>query len=70
MRRVAIKLAYEGTEFFGYQGQRTKRTVQDELEKGLQKIFGFRINTFVQEEQIQESMLTDRLSPLMFQMTE
>ncbi|HQI79376.1 MAG TPA: tRNA pseudouridine synthase A, partial [Petrotogaceae bacterium] len=47
MRRVAIKLAYEGTEFFGYQGQRTKRTVQDELEKGLQKIFGFRINTFV-----------------------
>lgn len=39
MRMVAATVAYDGTDFYGYQGQRTVRTVQGEFEKALQKIF-------------------------------
>jgi len=39
MRMVAATVAYDGTHFFGYQGQRNVRTVQGEFEKSLKKIF-------------------------------
>ncbi|HEX5163897.1 MAG TPA: tRNA pseudouridine(38-40) synthase TruA [Thermomicrobiales bacterium] len=38
MRRVRITLGYDGTEFFGSQSQPGRRTVQDELERLLQRL--------------------------------
>lgn len=38
MRRVRITLGYDGTEFFGSQSQPGCRTVQDELERLLQRL--------------------------------
>lgn len=40
MARYQLTLAYDGTDFFGSQRQASKRTVQGELEKALQK-FGW-----------------------------
>ena len=39
MRMVAATVAYDGTDFYGYQGQRTFRTVQGDFENALEKIF-------------------------------
>lgn len=39
-RRIRIDLAYDGTDFFGWQVQSHGRTVQGELEKALGKIEG------------------------------
>ncbi|MBO8160979.1 MAG: tRNA pseudouridine(38-40) synthase TruA [Thermosipho sp. (in: Bacteria)] len=45
MKRFAIEFSYDGTNFFGYQGQPNVRTVQGELENALEKIFKVRIFT-------------------------
>ncbi|MCD6104671.1 MAG: tRNA pseudouridine(38-40) synthase TruA [Thermosipho sp. (in: Bacteria)] len=45
MKRFAIEFSYDGTNFFGYQGQPNVRTVQGELENALEKIFKERIYT-------------------------
>ncbi|ABR30798.1 tRNA pseudouridine synthase ACD [Thermosipho melanesiensis] len=45
MKRFAIEFSYDGTNFFGYQGQPNVRTVQGELEKALERIFKERIFT-------------------------
>ncbi len=37
--RVKIEISYDGTNFFGYQKQHNFRTVQEELEKVLCKVF-------------------------------
>lgn len=39
MKMAAAVVAYDGTNFFGYQGQRTVRTVQGVFEETLEKIF-------------------------------
>src|SRR5512143_2871062 len=38
MARYQLTLAYDGTDFFGSQRQASKRTVQGELEKALQRL--------------------------------
>lgn len=38
MVRIKCKLAYDGSQFFGYQIQPDKRTVQGEFEKALEKL--------------------------------
>ena len=38
MARYQVKIAYDGTEFFGMQRQRSERTVQGEFENSLRKI--------------------------------
>ncbi|MEO0293433.1 MAG: tRNA pseudouridine(38-40) synthase TruA [candidate division WOR-3 bacterium] len=43
MENVKIVLEYDGTDFYGWQVQPGKRTVQGELEKALLKIFGEKI---------------------------
>jgi tRNA pseudouridine38-40 synthase len=43
MQNIKITLEYDGTDFFGWQLQPGKRTVQGELEKALKIIFGKRI---------------------------
>lgn len=37
-RRIACKLAYDGTAFSGYQVQPGKRTVQGEIEQALRSL--------------------------------
>lgn len=38
MQRLKCTMAYDGTDFFGYQIQPQKRTVQEEVEKALKKL--------------------------------
>ena len=38
MARYKLNLKYDGTDFYGFQRQEEKRTVQSEVEKALQKI--------------------------------
>jgi tRNA pseudouridine38-40 synthase len=38
MRRIKLTVAYDGTDFYGWQVQRAGRTVQGELEKALEKL--------------------------------
>lgn len=45
MKRFAIEFSYDGTKFYGYQGQPNVRTVQGELENALERIFKERIYT-------------------------
>ncbi|BBE30639.1 tRNA pseudouridine synthase A [Tepiditoga spiralis] len=45
-RMVAATVAYDGTEFFGFQGQPKFRTVQGEFELALQKIFKQKVISF------------------------
>ncbi len=45
MKRFLAIVAYDGTNFFGSQGQPNVRTVQGEFEKALERIFGRRIIT-------------------------
>ncbi|MGB9614263.1 MAG: tRNA pseudouridine(38-40) synthase TruA, partial [Fervidobacterium sp.] len=46
MKRAALELSYDGTDFFGYQIQTDVRTVQGELEKALERIFKMQIHTY------------------------
>ena len=41
--KVCAKLAYDGTEFFGFQRQANARTVQGEIETALEKVTGRQI---------------------------
>lgn len=47
MRTVLIRLAYDGTDFAGYQRQLSDRTVQSELEGALESLHGHFIPTVV-----------------------
>ena len=40
MRTILARLAYDGTDFAGYQIQRRERTVQAELERALAELLG------------------------------
>ena len=44
--KIRILFSYEGTDFFGWQRQKQKRTVQGELEKALKKLFQKKIPVF------------------------
>src|SRR5437016_13793441 len=44
MRNLKLTLAYDGTEFHGWQIQPQLRTVQGELQQALQKLFNHGIN--------------------------
>lgn len=44
MRNIKLKLEYDGTEFFGFQRQKNRRTVQEEFETALKKLFHQKIN--------------------------
>lgn len=44
MRNIKIVLEYDGTNFCGWQIQPNVRTVQDEIQKALKKIFSQKIN--------------------------
>src|SRR5439155_8645029 len=44
MRNLKLTLAYDGTEFHGWQIQPQLRTVQGELQQALQKLFNHDIN--------------------------
>ena len=44
MRNIKLVYQYDGSNFFGFQRQPDKRTVQEELEKGLYKITKEKIN--------------------------
>lgn len=44
MRNIKLIYQYDGSNFFGFQRQPDKRTVQGELEKGLYKIIRERVN--------------------------
>ncbi len=46
MRNIKLILEYQGTHFFGYQTQKNRRTVQNELEQALKKLFRKRIISF------------------------
>jgi len=39
MKNIKLVLEYDGTRFFGFQKQKTGKTVQSELEKALRRIF-------------------------------
>ncbi len=45
MRRIMLILAYDGTEFYGYQIQNDDRTVQKVLEDGIFKLTGERVKS-------------------------
>lgn len=45
MKRVAAVIEYDGSNFFGYQGQPDVRTVQGVIEDALERIFKQRIYT-------------------------
>ena len=46
MRRILLKIQYDGRDFFGYQKQKGRRTVQEELEKALFELTGEKIEVF------------------------
>ena len=46
MQRYKLTLEYDGTCFCGYQVQPEKRTVESELERALEKIYGTKVKTF------------------------
>ncbi len=43
---IAIIISYDGTNYSGWQSQPNKKTVQDELEKALFKVFNKQIKTY------------------------
>ncbi|WP_297519855.1 tRNA pseudouridine(38-40) synthase TruA [uncultured Clostridium sp.] len=40
MRNIKLKLEYDGTDFFGWQAQKEGRTIQQTLEKAIEKLTG------------------------------
>ena len=46
MKRILLKIEYDGKNFFGWQKQRQKRTVQGEIEQALQKLLGKKVDIF------------------------
>src|SRR5438105_10442387 len=44
MRNLKLTLAYDGTEFHGWQVQPNLRTVQGELQQALRKLFNHEVN--------------------------
>ena len=40
MRNIALRLAYDGTEYHGWQAQKTERTVQETVEEAIEKVTG------------------------------
>src|SRR6185369_14474037 len=44
MRNLKLTLAYDGTDFHGWQVQPQLRTVQGELQQALQKLFNHEVN--------------------------
>ena len=46
MRKIKLTLEYDGTHFFGYQLQKNRRTVQNELEKSLHQLFQKKIISY------------------------
>ena len=44
MQRVKITLSYDGTNFSGWQKQKSRRTVQGEVEAALKKLLGQEVN--------------------------
>lgn len=44
--RIKLTVAYDGSGFHGFQRQEGRRTVQSELERALEELFGRRIETF------------------------
>lgn len=40
MRNIKLTIAYDGTSFKGWQVQKNGRTVQEEIEKAIKKVFG------------------------------
>jgi len=47
VRTILARLAYDGTDFAGYQIQRRERTVQAELERALAELHGHPVKTIV-----------------------
>ncbi len=45
MKKVGLVVAYDGSEFYGYQGQPKVRTVQGVIEDALERIFKYRVYT-------------------------
>ncbi len=43
--RILLTVSYDGTDFCGYQVQPDKRTVEEELEKALEKLLGKKVKT-------------------------
>ena len=39
MKRYSLKIAYDGTNFSGWQIQKNKRTIQGEIEKAIAAVF-------------------------------
>ncbi len=44
MRRIVLKIEYNGKNFCGFQTQPDKRTVQEEIEKAIEKATGEKVN--------------------------
>lgn len=44
MRNIKIIIEYDGTNYFGWQKQKTIKTIQGELERALKKTFKKNIN--------------------------
>ena len=61
MVRYKAVIAYDGTKFNGFQRQPNGRTVQEEVEKTLQKMNnGQPVTILVPDEQMLESMQSDK----------
>jgi len=45
-RKIAIKIEYDGTKFYGWQYQPDRKTVQNEIEKALEIIFKQKISIY------------------------
>ena len=46
MRRILLKIRYDGRAFYGWQKQPNKRTVQGEIEKAIEKLTGEEVEIF------------------------
>lgn len=46
MERIKLTIEYDGSNFSGYQIQPDKRTIQGEIEKALESLYGQKVETF------------------------
>lgn len=44
MKNILLNISYDGSQFFGFQRQPNKRTIQGELEKAIKKVTGEDVN--------------------------